>query len=125
MPRRTPEPAPAPEPTPDVNQGMTPEQELLMPTVSWHGGGNRHQAYASTRYVNPVSNREEFVALCGKDGQLTQGTATHVAKAAGRRAPVVDNLPPCRACADVIARAAEPARTPAEMLAEMEQGDPA
>lgn len=107
MPSKTPTPAPEPP----------AEDPVYLDTTTWYGAV-RHLADPATGHAAPDTGREEFVSLCGQS-VLAQEAFTAVRRANQHPSVLISELTLCSACADTAKGAAAPAKTPEQILEEM------
>ena len=104
-------PAPAPEPDPQ------PPAPTFLDTSTWYGAV-RHLADPATGHAAPDTGREEFVSLCGQS-VMAQEAFTAVRRANSHPSVLISELTLCSACADTAKGAAAPAKTPEQIMEEM------
>lgn len=104
--------APAPTPEPE------PPAPTLLDTTTWYGA-IRHLADPATGHGAPDTGREEFTSLCHQS-VLAQEAFTHVRRANAHPSVLIAELPLCTACADIHAGLGQPAKSPEELLEELE-----
>ncbi|QUD15860.1 hypothetical protein [Nocardia phage KYD2] len=113
MASRAPAPAPQPGPQPPAVEPIT-----LLDTTTWYGAV-RHLADPKTGHGAPDTGREEFVSLCHQ-AVLAQEAFTHARRANSQPSVFITDLPLCSACADIHKGLGEPAKTPEQLLEELE-----